>query len=321
MLNKCNWSKSVLAVVFAVFAQALHCKVYAQEDVRVEDIVDKITKHAQGFEDVRADITMVQRSPKGNEKIFKIRSYTIESGANAKNIVVASFPPDMKRYARLAFGNDSGTDDLWYFQPHTKRVKRMAPQENATYLMGTELTMEDWDITQPQSLRKYNLRYLSTEACGEHSKPKSQQCYKIERIPKSQFSGYSRQIVWLDAKLLRLYRVDFYDLKNVFLKTLRFDDYRQYANKYWRPSLFYVVNKQTGGSTRAIWTGYKFGNHFSKSAFSAANLDRYAVLKSSLKEEVVDENDTGTLTEDVQRINESSNAGLQSLLEEVKSIK
>lgn len=281
----------------------------------VDKILTTISSRATGFGDVRADVTIVQRNANGLEKLLKLKSFTIEDGQYSKSIVVATFPPDLKRIARLTHGTANSTDEMWMFSPNTKRVKHLAPQSNGTYFFGTEFTMEDWDVQQPQSNRKYNLKYLSSEACGEQGDLQTQHCYLVERTPRSKYSSYSRQIVWVDDKLYRMYRIDFYDRTGAFQKTLRFDDYRQYANKYWRPSVLYMVNKQTGGSTRAIWSNYQFGNHFAMTAFDAGNLDRYSLLK----EDKSGADDSASLPPEVEGMIKGTKSSLEFIVDKLKS--
>jgi hypothetical protein len=62
-------------------------------------------------------------------------------------------------------------------------------------------------------------------------------------------SGYSRQVVWIDQAEYRPQQVVYYDRKDALLKTLRFRDYRQYLDQYWRADRFLMENHQTGKST------------------------------------------------------------------------
>ena len=69
-------------------------------------------------------------------------------------------------------------------------------------------------------------------------------------------------------------KIEFYDRKKSLLKTLTQHDYKQYLNKFWRPSRLEMVNHQTGKSTTLLWTSYKFKNGFSKRDFDRNSLKR-----------------------------------------------
>ena len=61
---------------------------------------------------------------------------------------------------------------------------------------------------------------------------------------------------------------------NALLKTLRFDDYQQYLNQYWRPGTMYMENHQTGKSTRLVWSNYRFKTGLSDRDFNKNSLKR-----------------------------------------------
>ncbi len=98
--------------------------------------------------------------------------------------------------------------------------------------------------------------------------------FVMERYPVSKNSGYKRQIVWMDQAEYRAHQIEFYDRKDTLLKTLTFDDYQKYLDKYWRAGSFKMVNHQTGKSTDLKWTNYKFRNGLAESDFSQEALAR-----------------------------------------------
>jgi hypothetical protein len=69
-------------------------------------------------------------------------------------------------------------------------------------------------------------------------------------------------------------KVVFYDRKNSTLKTLKYENYKQYLSKYWRADKLLMVNHQTGKSTDLLFEGYKFANGFSDSDFNKNSLKR-----------------------------------------------
>ncbi len=89
----------------------------------------------------------------------------------------------------------------------------------------------------------------------------------IERYPRYEHSGYTKQISWIDQKVFQVRKVEFYDRRGGLLKTLMLQDYRQYEEKYWRPHTFLMVNSQTGKSTDMLYEEYKFGNGYQDSDF------------------------------------------------------
>ncbi|MCK5812617.1 MAG: outer membrane lipoprotein-sorting protein, partial [Cocleimonas sp.] len=92
--------------------------------------------------------------------------------------------------------------------------------------------------------------------------------------PAYKYSGYSKQIGWMDAKEYRPVKVEFYDRKGSKMKTLTSSGYQQYLGKYWRPSIMNMQNHLTGKSTVLRWTNYKFRTGLSKRDFNKNALAR-----------------------------------------------
>ena len=131
--------------------------------------------------------------------------------------------------------------------------------------MGSEFAYED---LASQEVEKYTYKYLRDEALD------GQDCFVIERYPVDPNSGYTRQVVWIDKAEYRPMKIEFFDRKNSPLKTLTFQGYQQYLEKYWRADEMFMVNHQTGKSTLLTWKSYKFRNGLSDRDFNRNSLKR-----------------------------------------------
>jgi len=96
----------------------------------------------------------------------------------------------------------------------------------------------------------------------------------IERIPAYKYSGYSKQVTWIDKEGYRPVKVMFYDRKKALLKTLQATGFKKYLGKYWRPNTMSMVNHQTGKSTTLQWSNYKFRTGLSSRDFNKKALAR-----------------------------------------------
>ena len=100
--------------------------------------------------------------------------------------------------------------------------------------MGSEFAYEDMSSFEPQ---KYDFNWLRDEPCGEGEETTAgSTCHVLESFPKDEYSGYTRQITWLDTKELRPLKVEYYDRKNSLLKTLTQSGWKLYEDKYWYPA-------------------------------------------------------------------------------------
>ena len=98
--------------------------------------------------------------------------------------------------------------------------------------------------------------------------------FVIERTPQYEYSGYTRQIVWLDQETYRPWKVEYYDRKNALLKTLTYHGYQQYLGRYWRPDRMKMENHQTGKSTMLEWRDYRFQTGLTERDFDKNALKR-----------------------------------------------
>jgi outer membrane lipoprotein-sorting protein len=204
-----------------------------------------------GYGDYVADMKMVLRNRAGDESVRQIRISILEvEGDGDKSLSLFDEPSDVKGTAMLTYSHGLEPDDQWLYLPALKRVKRIASRNKSGPFMGSEFAYEDLGS---QEIEKYTYKHLRDEACGD-----GWQCWVIERTPAYEYSGYSRQVVWMEQDHYRLVKADFYDRKGDLLKTLEWSGYEEYAGRHWRPAEMFMQNHQTGKSTLLEWSNYRF---------------------------------------------------------------
>ncbi len=72
----------------------------------------------------------------------------------------------------------------------------------------------------------------------------------------------------------RIEKIEFYDRKSALLKTLTYDDYKLYKNKFWRAGTLNMVNHQSNKETLLKFTDYDFDVDLSDEDFSQNALKR-----------------------------------------------
>lgn len=223
-------------------------------------------KRDSKFHDFTANLVMILRNRHGEVSTREIRSKTLEVEKDGdKTMIIFDSPRDVKGTAFLSFTHNSGQDDQWLYLPALKRVKRIASNNKSGPFMGSEFAYED---IASQEVGKYTYKYLRDEVYQDHD------CFVVERYPVDKKSGYTRQVVWIDKAEYRTQKVDYYDRKNVLLKTLTFKGYKQYLEQYWRADEMHMVNHQTGKGTTLVWSNYKFRNGLTPRDFDKNSLRR-----------------------------------------------
>lgn len=254
---------AVLVNIALIFAVNAHAQTPEEQGLAIAVEADK---RDLGWGDSTANMVMVLRNKTGKESRREIRIKNMEvDGDGDKSISIFDQPKDVKGTAFLSHTHAKKPDDQWLYLPALKRVKRISSANKSGPFMGSEFAFED---LSSQEIEKYDYKLLAEEELD------GQLMFKVERIPLYAKSGYTRQISWIDKEHYRAFKTEFYDRKNTLLKTLVMSDFKQYLDKYWRPSVMQMVNHQNGKQTDLTWENYQFNNGLSDSDFEQAALRR-----------------------------------------------
>lgn len=219
-----------------------------------------------GFGASTVSLSMLLTNKHGDESLRDMRNKTIEvEGDGDRTMLVFDQPRDVKGTALLTYTHKTKSDDQWLYLPALKRVKRISSKNKSGPFMGSEFAYEDF---ASQEIEKYTYKYLKDDDVDGKA------TFLIERDPVDKYSGYSYQHLWIDKEEYIPVKIDFYDRKKSLLKTLVFQDYKQYKNKYWRADRMLMVNHQTGKSTLLTWSNYNFSPELSNADFSKNALKR-----------------------------------------------
>ena len=230
-------------------------------------IAREADKRDTGFGDFTANMQMILMNKHGQKSERKIRIRTLEVKEDGdKSLTIFDTPRDIKGTAFLSFTHKAGDDDQWLYLPALKRVKRISSRNKSGSFMGSEFSYED---IASQEVEKYTYKWIRDE------RYEGRECFVLEKYPvDKKNSGCTKQVIWLDKKEYRVWKVEYFDRKNSLLKTLTSTDYRRYLDKYWRPDQMYMINHQSGKSTKLIMSNYKFRNGLKDSDFSQNSLRR-----------------------------------------------
>jgi outer membrane lipoprotein-sorting protein len=220
-----------------------------------------------GFKNSTADMLMILKNRHGQESRRDIRIRTLEVKDDGdKSLTIFDSPKDVKGTAFLNYTHKQGDDDQWLYLPALKRVKRISSRNKSGSFMGSEFSYED---ISSQEVEKYTYKWIRNETYEGND------CFVSERYPvDKKNSGYSRQVTWLDKQEYRVWKVEYYDRKNMHLKTLIMRNHQQYGDKFWRALELYMVNHQTGKSTLLQFSNYKFDTGLTETDFSKNSLKR-----------------------------------------------
>ena len=197
-----------------------------------------------GWQDSESNITMTLTNSQGESHFRELRIKSLEvDGDGDKSLTIIDGPGDVKGTALLSHFHLVDADDQWLYLPSLKRTKRISSRNKSGPFMGSEFAYEDLSSFE---IEKYNYNYLRDDVYENND------VYVMDHFPKDRYSGYKKQIVWVDKENYRPYKVEFYDRKKTLLKTLNFEDYQLYLDHFWRSHKMTMVNHQTGNSTEIL---------------------------------------------------------------------
>ncbi len=251
-LNFSTLRKPLLLAGLAVTLTAAPAALAETAEEKGFEIAARSDRSDRGFGDSRVNLKMILRNAAGAESKRNLEIATLEipdEGLGDKSMIVFSNPRDIDGTALLSHAKILDPDDQWLYLPALKRVKRISSVNKSGPFVGSEFAFEDFTALE---LNKYEYKYLREEACGALA------CDVVERYPRYEHSGYTRQVSWIDQTDFQVRKVEFYDRRGDLLKTLTLEDYRLYGDKVWRSHKFIMVNHQTKKSTDLIYDGYEF---------------------------------------------------------------
>ncbi len=222
----------------------------------------------RGFGDSEVELKMILRNKTGKEATRNLSIKTLEipdESVGDKSVILFNTPRDIEGTALLSHARILKPDNQWLYLPALKRVKRISSVNKSGPFVGSEFAFEDLTSLE---LNKYEYKYLRSEACGDLL------CDVIERYPRYEHSGYTKQITWIDQETYQVRKIEFYDRKDQLLKTLSFENYQQYEGGYWRALKMSMVNHQTGKSTDLLYSDYRFKTGLKDNDFVKAVLRR-----------------------------------------------
>lgn len=220
-----------------------------------------------GFGDSKVDATMVLRNAAGQSTERSLSFATLEKvdeTVGDKSLVVFNSPRDVEGTALLSHANILDPDDQWLYLPALKRVKRISSANKSGPFVGSEFAFEDFTITE---LNKFSYAYVGEEELDGSTVD------VVDRFPRYERSGYTKQRSWIDQEIFQARKLEFYDRRGALLKTLTLSDYREYDG-VWRAHKLSMVNHQTNKETDLIYSDFTFKTGLDEGDFVRGVLQR-----------------------------------------------
>lgn len=229
------------------------------------DISKKYDEAIKGFGSSITVAKMILVNARGQKSIRDLEMKTLEQDEADKTLSTFLGPADIKGTKTLTHGHIGKSDDQWLYLPALKRVKRIASRNKSGSFMGSEFSFED--------IGNQNYKKFTYSENAEEINLDDKTYYKSIRYPKDKYSGYTKQVTYIEKNTFLLHKVEYYDRKKELLKTAIFKDYKKLQG-IWRVGQIEMSNHQNDKSTTIVWSDDKVKAGLSKKEFTKRMLKR-----------------------------------------------
>ena len=258
-MTKNNMKKLLLLFIFSLstfgFSQSVDKKGF--------EIASKSIEMDQGFKSLSTKLKMTLKNKNDQTSERLLENKILEQTEDGDlSLILFNTPKDVKGTATLTYTHKVGPDDQWLFLPAINRVKRISSSNKSGPFMGSEFSFEDLASAE---LEKYTYKFIGEE----------NGLLIVETYPVDPKSGYSKRRVFYNEKMrYRVEKVEFYDRKGTHQKTLTYEGFKIYKDKFWRADVFLMKNHQTNKETKLEFSDWNFDANFTKNDFTQEALKK-----------------------------------------------
>ena len=209
-----------------------------------EEVAKKSYDIMSGYNTSLSKTTMILKNAEGVENIRKLEFKKIEGSDGDKSLLTFLYPDDLKGTKLLSYEVIGGDDKQWLYLPSLKRIKRISSRNKSGSFMASEFSYED--------ISSQNYKNYSYSGKAEEVTLSGVKYLKVTRIPIDANSGYSKQIVWVDASNYLAQFGEYYDKQNRLLKKVQFLEYKV-IDGIQRIVKINIENVQNGKSSSLTW--------------------------------------------------------------------
>ncbi len=223
------------------------------------EVAQKNDSVMSGFEDAKSKMTMKLINAKGQTRIRQMQSRSLELDGGDKSLMEFLSPADVKGTKFLNYEHAKKDDDQWLYLPALKRVKRISSKNKSGAFMGSEFSYED---VSSFNIEKYD--YKNEEV--KKGKLENKDVYIVERYPNYKYSGYTKQVSFIDTKTFLTLQVDYYDRKKSLLKSAYFSNHKL-INGVYRNGKIHMKNFSNFKESILVWKEESIKNGLSNKDF------------------------------------------------------
>ncbi len=212
-------------------------------------------------------ITMKLINEKGQERVRKVSYWEKKDKDDNRNTLVKFLlPADVKGTGLLTLEHKGSEDDQWLYLPAMRKTRRISASDKGDSFMGSDFTYEDMER---EDLDEFEYKLLVGEDIN------GEPCYHIEGIPvgesRKKETSYSKRELWIRKSDFTMLKINYYNKKGDFFKTLTFSDIRIINGKP-RSHKLIMENFQRKHKTELLYEEIRLDEGLSDTLFTERQL-------------------------------------------------
>jgi len=249
--------KITTAVIAIIVAMGFIPEVTGQS-LTGKQIIEKVYNRPTG-DDQTSDLTMTLTNKSGNQRVRKIKQFTMDLGDVEKSIMFFLSPADVKNtsFMNWTYESDQG-DDQWIYLPALKKTKRISSDSKSDYFMGSDFTYDDLGDRKLEDDTHQLLREETLDGKA---------CYVVESVSKDEDYMYFKTLVWIDKTNFIGVQKEFYDEDEDLLKILSIKEVEKISN-IWVITNSEMKNVQKNHRTTIVLSSIQINTGLSASKFT-----------------------------------------------------
>jgi negative regulator of sigma E activity len=250
-----------LKIITLLFAFNVSAQEAEKKGLEIAKQMQKANENYVG-ESAITELTLINAQGQQVKREMNYKAMEVKD-KGTRSLITFISPSDVRGTKLLTWTHKSDQqDDQWLYLPSFKRVKRINAQSKSGSFMGSEFTFEDLGS---QEIEKYDFTWLKDE------KQEEQEFNVLQRISKDKFSGYGKQILWVDKATMLALKIEYYDKKGDLLKTAHLSEKTKIKN-WWRTNKIEISNHQNGKKSIFTWKNRELGEKFNEADFKTNRL-------------------------------------------------
>jgi outer membrane lipoprotein-sorting protein len=222
------------------------------------------------WNDMKGKLTLTLISPKGTERKreMEIWSYTDPKTDETKMLIIFVEPPDIRGTKFLIHEHKNRDDDMWFYLPALRKVKRIAAGGKAGSFMGSDFS--NYDIGGGE-YEDWSYKLLGDTLM------KGVSLWIIESSPRSpevvKKSGYSKVIKWVRKDNYIVVRSDYYDRAGELFKRIEVSEIKEIGGILFETRMI-ATNLDSGHKSEFRFREIEINTGLSPDIFTLRSLRR-----------------------------------------------